>query len=112
MTNKWTQADAISLCIEIENICPPFGCHVALTGGNLYKTGPRKDCDILFYRIRQVEVIDVDGLLDALTKIGLGHSGDFGWVKKATYRGKSVDMFFPEFDDGEYGRQDPEEVAV
>lgn len=44
----WTQAEAIALCREIEQICPRFGCHVALTGGCLYKDGPRKDADLLY----------------------------------------------------------------
>ena len=50
---NWTQQHAIELCKRIESVCPRYGCHVALTGGLLYKDGPRKDCDILFYRIRQ-----------------------------------------------------------
>ena len=33
--NKWTQEDAIKLCRDIEKICPAYGCHVALTGGNM-----------------------------------------------------------------------------
>ena len=57
---------AVALCREIEKIAPNFGCHVALTGGCLYKDGARKDIDILFYRIRQVEKIDHEGLKQAL----------------------------------------------
>lgn len=99
---QWTQDEAISLCIEIENICPQFGCHVALTGGLLYKDGPRKDCDILFYRIRQRDTIDQNGLWDALASIGVERTRGFGWCHKATWRGKNIDMFFPENDSGEY----------
>lgn len=62
----WDQKTAIDLCSKIELICPQYGCHVALTGGTLYKEGPRKDCDILFYRIRQVDEIDHDNLFIAL----------------------------------------------
>jgi len=40
--------DAILLCKAIENKCPDFGYHVALTGGCLYKYGDRKDIDIMF----------------------------------------------------------------
>ncbi len=99
---KWTQAEAIALCREIEAICPPFGCHVALTGGLLYKDGPRKDCDLLFYRIRQVEEIDEDGLFGALSAIGVEKASGFGWCHKATYQGKQIDCFFPEEQGGEY----------
>jgi hypothetical protein len=93
---KWTQAEAIALCERIEAVCPDHGCHVALTGGLLYKSGARKDADILFYRIRQVEEIDVDGLMDALADLGIERGDDFGWCFKATWQGKPIDFFFPE----------------
>lgn len=97
----WTQADAIALCRDVEAICPAFGCHVALTGGCLYKDGERKDADLLFYRIRQVGEIDKPGLFQALEAIGVTELNGFGWVHKAEYRGRSIDFFFPE-EDGEY----------
>ena len=68
---SWTQSQAIDLCRQIEAIAPEFGCHVALTGGLLYKDGNRKDCDIVFYRVRQVAEINVKGLFDALCAIGV-----------------------------------------
>ena len=97
----WTQAEAIDLCRKIESVCQVAHCHVALTGGTLYKDGERKDCDILFYRVRQVGSIDIACLLTILRKIGLETVSDHGWCKKARYNGKSVDMFFPG-DDGDY----------
>jgi hypothetical protein len=97
----WNQEQAIKLCGEVESICPKFGCHVALTGGTLYKSDNRKDVDILFYRIRQVKQIDKTELFLALRKIGLRLKKDYGWCAKANYYGKSVDCFFPE-DSGEY----------
>ena len=96
MFENWTQAQAIKLCTEIEAICPKFGCHVALTGGTLYAVGERKDADILFYRIRQVDEIDVDGLMAALEKIGVQPGADYGWCYKATYQTRAIDFFFPE----------------
>lgn len=99
--SQWTQAQAIDLARLIEDICPKFGCHVALTGGLLYKDGPRKDADFLFYRIRQVEEIDKDGLFGALEAIGIVEAHGFGWVHKATWRGQPIDFFFPE-EDGDY----------
>ncbi len=82
---KWTQEQAIELCRKIEVLAPKYGCHVALTGGTLYHFGERKDADILFYRIRQVDEIDVDGLMGALGTIGVIPGEDFGWCHKATY---------------------------
>lgn len=92
----WTQSEAIALCRNIEDICPAFGCHVALTGGCLYKDGRRKDADILFYRIRQVEQIDIDGLFAALEAIGIKKMAGFGFVHKARFESKGIDFFFPE----------------
>ena len=110
---KWTQQQAINLCRLVEAICPKYGCHVALTGGTLYKIGERKDADILFYRIRQVNEIDVDGLMEAMREIGVTPGEDFGWCYKATYEGRSIDFFFPERAGTEYPGQlsDPQSVA-
>ncbi len=104
MTQKWTQQQAVDLCRKIEAVCPEFGCHVALTGGLLYKDGERKDADILFYRIRQVDEIDVDGLMSAMEDIGVSPGRDFGWCHKATYAGRPIDFFFPDrvVDDDDY----------
>lgn len=100
---NWTREEALELCAKVETICPRFGCHVALTGGLLYKSGPRKDCDLLFYRIRQVEQIDFDGLFAALfAEIGLRQTTGFGWCYKGDYLGKPLDMFSPEEQGGEY----------
>lgn len=93
----WTQDEAIALCRRIEAVCPAHGCHVALTGGALYKDGTRKDAGILFYRIRQWEEIDVEGLFEALALMGIARTSDHGWVLKALYNGvQSIDFFFPE----------------
>lgn len=102
----WTQAEAIELCRLIEAICPQYGCHVALTGGCLYKDGQRKDLDVLFYRIRQVEYIDADGLWQALEKIAVVFDRGFGWCCKATFNGRNIDCFFPE-EEGEYPANEP-----
>lgn len=97
----WNQQDAIALARKVEEVCPPFGCHVALTGGTLYKDGERKDLDLLFYRVRQKRRIDRDGLFDALAEIGLVKLRGFDWCYKATYDAKPVDLFFPERDPDE-----------
>lgn len=100
----WTLPEAVDLCRQIEAVCPAYGCHVALTGGVLYKDGPRPDLDLVFYRIRQVDEINIDGLLEALAKLGVSidqdperHDyGDEQWHEPALYQGKSVDLFFPD----------------
>lgn len=97
----WTQQEAIDLCVKLERIAPKFGAHVALTGGLLYKSGLRKDCDVLIYRIRQIETIDIDGLFSAAAEVGIVKTGGFGWCHKAEYLGKPIDFFFPE-SDGDY----------
>lgn len=108
----WTQEAAISLCRAIEAIAPAHGCHVALTGGLLYKDGERKDADLLFYRIRQVDEIDVDGLFGSLAALGIEKTGGFGWCHKATYEGRPIDCFFPEEQGGEYERTDPDDLPL
>lgn len=107
----WNIGEAIELCIKIESLCPEFGCHVALTGGTLYKEGDRKDCDLLFYRIRQVAEINLDGLFNCLDSIGVVKKSGFGWCYKAVFNGKNVDMFFPECKCGDYERYDPNDLT-
>jgi len=107
--SNWTQREAIELCREIEAVCPPHGCHVALTGGLLYKDGDRKDCDLLFYRIRQAPDIDMDALWEALIKIGCTEPTGFGWCYKTTFQGKKIDCLFPEEQGGIYIGDDTSE---
>jgi len=95
----WTQGEALALVREIEGVAPEFGAHVALTGGLLYKDGVRKDADILFYRIRQVDGIDEAGLFTKLADLGIVRTKRHGWVQKARWQGKSIDFFFPEYVD-------------
>lgn len=98
----WSLEEAVALCRKIEDVCPKFGCHVALTGGALYKEGPRKDLDLLFYRIRQVGEIDMDGLWDALEWIGIRQVSGFGWCYKCLFKdNRRIDVFFPEEQGGE-----------
>lgn len=104
---KWQQHEVIELCRVIEEIAPAFGAHVAMTGGALYKLGPRKDADILFYRIRQAPEVRRDDLLQALERNipGLRMVETYGWVQKAIYLDKLIDFFFPDHVDEE---ADPE----
>lgn len=88
------------MCFVVESFIVASGikCHVALTGGCLYGSGERKDCDILFYRVRQVDEINRDLLESKLKEIGLVVEKRFGWMSKATFHGKKVDIFYPETD--------------
>lgn len=96
MSDRWDLQQAAELCQRVEAVCVPFGCHVALTGGVLYKDGARKDLDLLFYRIRQVDKIDRAGLFKALRGVGLVKLKGWGWCYKAIAMGKPVDLFFPD----------------
>jgi len=83
-------------------MCPVAGCHVALTGGCLYKTGERKDLDLVFYRIRQVKDIDYPRLWRALNALGISNISGFGWRFVGNYKGKPIDLLFPEEKVGDY----------
>lgn len=104
---NWTQEEAIWMASRVEDVCPDFGCHVALTGGCLYKSGPRKDLDLIFYRIRQSK-INPEGLFAALQVIGIVKKTGFGWCVKAEYKGKNIDCLFPEETHGDqsYGEDE------
>ena len=100
---KWTQAEAIALCKQIEVFAPSYGFHVALTGGCLYKEGERSDLDLVFYRDRRV-TRRTEGLLSAIISIGdtraIGWSDrEFGWRFVCYINGKKVDMLFPQWND-------------
>lgn len=110
----WNLQTAVPVVAVIEKLAPLYGCHVALTGGVLYKGGERKDLDILFYRVRQVEQIDIEGLFSALEMLGFDRPAGFGWLYKSSHQGRSVDIFFPEEQGGGvYGSEDLQlQVAI
>jgi hypothetical protein len=106
-SKQWKLSEGVELAKKVENIAPLFGAHVALTGGLLYKDGPRKDCDLIIYRAgdtptkKAVEKIDRDALIEALRDAGLVFVRNFTRVAKFTWGGKAVDFIFPE-SAGEY----------
>lgn len=100
----WCFHSARPLIQKIESMAPLHGAHVALTGGVLYKDGVRKDLDLLFYRIRQVKKIDETTLIGNLQDLGLVIGKTHGWVTKATYEGKGIDLFFPDRNDKSGGQ--------
>jgi hypothetical protein len=115
--DKWTLDEALALCTAIHEIpSEKFHCHPALTGGLLYKSGPRKDCDIVMYQRGDVNgerlPIDWPELWAALDAIGLTLLADYGYVKKCVYKGKMVDVFDPTQDGGNYGQTEEAEAAI
>jgi len=107
----WTLAEALELCTLIQSVSPKFSAHPALTGGLLYKTGPRNDADIVIYQHGDTDgerkPIDWDGLWEAVATFGLELGPDFGYVKKCTWRGKVVDIIDPTHD-SDYPKTDGE----
>ena len=102
MSASWTHNEAVALCCLIEAVAPKYGYHVALTGGCLYGKGSRADCDIVLYRIRQVESPDETGLFNALAGMGFGCCAHFGFCAKCHWNGKPLDLLFPESSGGDY----------
>lgn len=95
--SKWSQQEALDLCAELEKLAPQYGGHIALTGGLLYKSGRRKDLDIVVYRIRQIEAFDWDGFFFSLDLVlDIKRGSDTGWCKKATMDGRNIDFFDPD----------------
>lgn len=103
----WTQAEAVALCRHVEPVVERFGCHVALTGGSLYKDGPRKDCDLIIYRHGLshgetrgpfLETVNRGALLVALEDIDLYVTKTFVRVVKCLHGddNRPVDLIFPE----------------
>ena len=99
--SNWTTAEAIELCRKVEPIVVPFECHVALTGGLLYKDGKRKDCDLIIYRRgtngdEVLPELDRDAFMRALAGIDLLADRAFSRVIKCFYHGAPVDLIFTE----------------
>ena len=93
----WTQKQAISFCTSLEGIAPAYGAHVALTGGLLYRSGKRKDCDVVIYRHGGwPEPIDRAGLQAACeSMLGMITVRATGRVYKMLDKdGKQVDLLF------------------
>lgn len=101
---SWTREEAILLCTLLEQVAPSYGCHVGLTGGLLYKSGERKDLDVLLYRIRDTPV-DWKGLYVKFHDFGIEIESDFGFCTKANLNGKRIDFLRPEVEGGDYQRR-------
>ena len=97
---RWTLKLARDLCKRLELVVPNYGAHVALTGGVLYREGPRKDCDIVLYRHggRQLP-IDREGLLAVFKLAGMVSVRTDGRVWKMLWDGRQVDFLFHDTDE-------------
>jgi hypothetical protein len=93
----WTAIQALEFLKKVEEFAPQYGYHVGLTGGVLYKDGPRKDLDMIIYPHNDPKnVPDDKGFEDALLN-NLGiiiEAKHYGWLKKAKYGFCSIDMFY------------------
>jgi len=92
----WTFDQARSLIVRLEARLPEIGCHIGLTGGVLYKEGQRKDLDLIVYRIRQTPVINDVALRNVFESCDIEILRECGWVYKAKYQNKGIDILIPE----------------
>ena len=109
VTKQCTQQDGINLCKILYDKLSPLGFYPALTGGLVYKDGPRKDIDIVIFRNRQNhDSFETTQIFHILASVGVKITGWFGFVTKAEWNGFTIDLFNPEteYDTGElYGDQ-------
>lgn len=93
----------------IEDAAEKHDMHVALTGGQLYRDGPRKDIDFVIYHAsHQGGHVDkaeakVEAIFQELLLEGFSNFRNFGRVTKCTYEGTVIDFLYPEYmHNGEY----------
>lgn len=117
MPSVWTRDMANELCTLIQSVSPQFNAHPALTGGLRYKTGNRKDCDIVIYRRGDTNGVrpelDWSGLWTALESLQLKLVKDYGYVKKCLWSHGGawlpVDVLDVVQDGGNYPESDSED---
>lgn len=96
----WTTEQGIALCQTLEPYALQDNAHVALTGGLLYREGPRKDCDVVIYRRglykgeKELPEFDRPKFLESIKHL-LHVEADYLRVTKCkTFHGKPVDLIF------------------
>lgn len=103
---KWTHAEAVAVCKQIEAFAPQYGYHVGLTGGLLYKDGERKDLDIMLYQIRGVNPSDLkpaELVRQLIIQCGWSKRADYGFVIKFwDDKMRSIDVLWPDEGNGHY----------
>ena len=96
ITDKPNLEQAIELC-KIIHIALGGKYFPALTGGQLYKEGDRKDIDIVVYRHRQdTKDFEMTDIFETLEVIGFENLECYGFVSKGKWKGLNVDLFNPE----------------
>lgn len=94
------------IAIQIEEIAAKQNMHVALTGGQLYKSGVRKDIDFVLYHATSKDgknPTNRDMVIMGLIVEGFTLVSRHGRVDKFTYEGDDIDILYPEFTGtGEY----------
>lgn len=99
----------VQLCRLVHSVSPSFGIFPALTGGTLYRNGPRKDYDVILYHHRQMQQ-DYQQLGATLALLGITDPNgnalwkytDPLWCTKAKWAGNSVDFLCPDVDGDNY----------
>lgn len=95
-----------NLACTIERHAQILGLHVALTGGQLYKDGFRKDIDFVIYHENSEHTNgltpeqrehNVEKLFEALHMEGWSNFNNYGRVTKCTHSGDSIDILYPEY---------------
>lgn len=101
----WDRNMAVKLAMKMEAQASAADLHVALTGGVLYKDGPRKDADFIIYRHNTPESIDSKEDLAyrraAFEKnlgifYGIEIKAHYGYLTKAEWEGNKFDIMYPE----------------
>lgn len=101
----WYRDEAIAFARELEELAAQHDFHVAMTGGCLYKDGPRKDADFVIYRHNTPESIDTAGNMQDRRatferKLGTCSGATFlhyGYLTKVKLPdGRGVDLLYPE----------------
>lgn len=91
--SKWTQEEALDFCYVLEQTIAQLGMHIGLTGGCLYKDGPRKDVDVILYRHHGAELASYEQFLTALSEQGIVlRSLHHNVVKMVNRDGMSIDF--------------------
>ena len=97
MGNNLQLEKAVDACKVIFNAISSSGFYPALTGGSLYRDGPRKDVDIVIFRNRQnVDSFEISDIEQHLAEVGFSEFSHFGFVTKCKYKDLKIDLFNPE----------------
>lgn len=114
MNNRPEMQAAIDLCTDLYKNLSPLGIFPALTGGTLYKDGPRKDIDIVLYRKDCGDKLELKDVYDELVRSGLFIVSNYGRVAKgwSLRYGTDVDIIFPEADGSYEEWQEREETPL